>query len=993
MKITFTPVVIGIVAALFRGETNSFAALEPTELPGLRTKTEFFQGTVYRASIPTAENLLGFGIGDRAATVEELEKCLRAWASAAPETTRLVEYARTYERRPLYYMIVTSARNLSRLEDIQARTARLCDPRQLSESEAKVLMDDLPPVAWLAYTIHGDETEGSDAALAVLYHLIAAEDAAVQQLLKEVVVIIDPLMNPDGRNRFIKMVAEHRGAMPNVDDQSLLHTGYPPWGRGNHYHFDLNRDWIYGVHPETRGRIREISRWNPVLLVDAHGMGSQDTHLFSPPRDPINIHIPASRERWAKIFARDQARALDQHGLLYYHGEWNEDWYPGYSDSWPAYRGSVGILYEQARIAEDGVRRPEGRILSYRESVFHHVLGSMANLQTLRRHGRELLENFYEIRAKACDPKGPYGNRTFAILPSANRARLDRFVELAQLQGLELFQNTNEIPVPLATDQLGREVRNRAIPTGTILIPNRQPLGHLAAALLDFDPRIPRKALEEERQELLSKGRSRIYDVTAWNLTMMFDLEALVLPTDLPPSAVPFQPARAAETAIRGPVDSATAFVIDGADDRSVVAAARLLERGVQVRVADKAFRFDDQDFSRGSVVITRLDNRTTAGDLRRLLSQTLDELGLRATAVATGFADGDLPNLGGERFQRLEPLRIALLSRSGVDPGSFGELWFFLDERVSIRHSHLDLDTEPDLSRYNVLVLPSRFGGPLSDSRVRQLKTWVEQGGTLIAIGNSAAQLAHEKTGLGNTRLLPDVLGKLADYELAVLREWLGRSGDMASLAGVWSHTAEPGFKYPWQAVEGSRPEEKELKKRDAWQQLFMPQGTIVAARVDTNHWLTVGCTEPFPVLVTDNPVLMASDSVQAPIRLGYLTATGKDQDRQPAGAADQEAKPESASTDEKKDAEKKEAPRVGWAALPPGTEMHLRMSGLLWPEATQRLANAAYVTRESLGRGQLILFATDPAFRAASWGSMRLLANAMIYAPGCGAAHAIRP
>jgi hypothetical protein len=983
-----------LLIAVHCGAAALAAGLEPTPLAGLRFTNDFFPGSTYRAAVPKGEDLLGFGPGERAANAGEIERCLKAWSAAAPESTRLVEYGRTYEQRPLYYLVVSAPENISRVEEIQAGMTKLGDPRKLSDEEAKKLVGELPPVAWLAYTIHGDETEGSDAALALLYHLIAAEDSKVRQLLRDIVVIVDPLMNPDGRDRFLKMVAEHRGAMPNVDDQSLLHTGYLPWGRGNHYYFDLNRDWIYGVHPETRGRIREISRWNPVLMVDAHGMGPQETHLFSPPREPINIHIPATRERWGRVFARDQARALDQHGLLYYHGEWNEDWYPGYSDSWPVYRGAVGILYEQARIAEDGVRRPEGRILSYRESVFHHVLGSMANLSTLQAHRRELLENFCQVRKSACDAKGAYGSRTFAVLPNTNRGRLERFARLIQLQGLELYQATNEISAQLATDQLGREWRNQTLPAGTLLIPNRQPLGHLAAALLDFDPRIPARVLEEERQDLLRKGESRIYDVTAWNLTMMFGLEALILPTDLPGSVPAYAAPAAAPAGIQGPADSAVAYVINGADDRSVTAAARLLERGVQARVAEKPFRFDDRDFPRGSVVITRLDNRNPP-EFRQLLDQTLGELGLSAAAITTGYADGDLPNLGGGYFQRLEPPRVALFSRGRCSPGDFGQIWFLLDDRLGIRHSHLDMDGGAELSRYNVLIVPERFGGPIPDEWMRRLKTWVEQGGTLIAIGNSAAHIADPKSGLGSVRQLQDVFGKLEDYELAVWREWLGRSGDLPALDSIWTHRAEPGLKYPWQALEGGHPEEKELKKRDAWQRLFMPQGAIVASRTDTNHWLTFGCPEPFPVLVSRDPILMVAEGARAPVRLGYLIPTGAGLEPRKADGEASETKAKSEGSPDKKgkDRDKQETPRIGWAALPPGTEMHLRMSGLLWPEASQRLANAAYVTREGVGRGQVILFAADPAFRAASLGTMRLLANAIVFGPGCGAAHPVRP
>ncbi|MCL4790226.1 MAG: peptidase, partial [Verrucomicrobia bacterium] len=866
----------------------------------------------------------------------------------------------------------------------------------LSEAEAKQIIETLVPVAWLGYTIHGDETEGSDAALAVLYHLIAAENPEVTKLLEEVVVIIDPLQNPDGRDRFLKMIAENRGTTPSVDDQSLQHTGYDARGRGNHYFFDLNRDPLFGIHPETRGRMIAVSQWNPVLVVDAHGMGAQDTHLFSPPREPINLHFPASDAQWSRLFARDQAAAFDQHGLVYYHGEWNEGWYPGYTDAWPVFRGAVGILYEQARIAEDGVRRPEGRILSYRESVFHHVIGSMANLKTVQANGKKLLENFYTIRQRACAADGPYAKRTFAVLPTANRARLDKFIKLSQLHGFEMFQATNEFTAASATDQLGREVNDRKLPAGTILIPNRQPLGHLVAAALEFDPRIPAKALEDERQEILRNGGSRIYDTTAWNLTMMFGLEALTLPMELPDASQPYKPADRTESGVVGSVEAPVVFAIDGADDSSVAAAARLMERGLQVRAAEKAFAFDGQKFARGSVVITRLDNRSFTGDWRATVDATARELGLRAVAIRSGLGEGDLPDLGGEHFKRLEPPRIALLSRGGSSPLALGEVWFFLDHELGIRHARINVEGEPDLSRYNVVVVPDRFGGPLPGSWTNRLKDWVRAGGTLIAMGNSAAQFADEKAGLSKVRALPEVLNKLGDYELAVLREWLSRDGDLPPADTVWSYKATPGLKYPWQSIDGAHAEEKELKKRDAWLNLFMPQGAIVAARVDAKHWLTFGCEEPLPVLALRNPVLMAAEGVEVPVRLGYLT---KVETNDTASAKSNSAKTESSTKSDSSDKpdpdkkEKKEPPRVGWSALPPGTEMHLRMSGLLWPEATHRLANSAYVTRESLGRGQIILFATRPTFRAATLGPARMMLNAMIYGPGYGAAQPIRP
>lgn len=959
--------------------------LPPTELAGLQWTNAFFPGTRYRAEVPSGEALLGFPIGQRAATPDQIEKCLKAWAAAAPDRTRLVEYARSHGGRPLHYLVITAPKNLARLAEIQSATARLGDPRALSEAEAKQILETTPPVAWLGNTIHGDETEGSDAALALIHHLLAADDPAVTKLLEEVVIIMDPLQNPDGRERFLKMIAEQRGTTPSVDDQSLQHTGYEPRGRGNHYLFDLNRDALFAVHPETRGRMAAVTNWNPVLVVDAHGMGAQDTHLFSPPREPVNPHLPPGSAEWNRRFARDQAAAFDREGLVYYHGEWHENWYPGYTDFWAAFRGAVGILYEQARIAEDGVRRPEGRILSYRESVFHHLVGSMANLRTVQANAKPLLENFLATRRRACDAEGPFARRTFAILPSANRARLDRFLELAQRQGFEVFQTVKEITAPLATNQLGREVKDVKLPTGTILIPNRQPLGHYVAAALDFDPRLSAQALEEERRELLRTGKSRLYDSTAWNLTMMFGLEALTLPTELPAGAQPWRSAPPALAGVTGGVESPVARVLDGADDRSVAAAARLMERGLQVRVAEKPFEFDGQKFARGSVVVTALDNRDSAGKWRAVVEATARELGLRAVAVRSGLGEGDLPDLGGRHFQRLEPPRIAVLSRGGASPYAAGETWYCLDHELGIRHARLAIEGEPDLSRYNVIIVPDLWRGALPGGWTNRLRDWVQAGGTLIAMGSAAGQFAEEKAGLSAARTLPDALAKAGDYELAVFREWLARDGELPAAEAIWAHQAAPGLKYPWPTVDGAHPEEKELKKRDAWLKLFTPQGVLVAARVDPKHWLTFGCEEPLPVLAFREPVLMAAQGVEAPVRLGYLTKAAAPVPSDP---------PEKTDPSDKPDRPKKpEPPRVGWSALPPGTEMHLRMSGLLWPEATHRLANSAYVTRESLGRGQIILFAARPMYRAATLGPARLMLNAMIYGPGCGAAQPVRP
>jgi len=957
--------------------STAWGALSPAELPGLRFAEPFFPGVEYRPSIPAARDLLGFTLAERAATPAEVERCLRAWTAAAPDRSRLVEYARSHEDRPLHYVVVSSPENLRRLGTIQEDLARLGDPRRLTEDEAEGLIDRLPAVAWLAYTIHGDETEGSDAALAVLHHLLGAQDPRVEQLLEDLVIIIDPLMNPDGRDRFLKMVAEHRGEAPNVDDQSLLHRGYWPRGRGNHYLFDLNRDWILCRHPETRGRVEAVREWNPQLFIDAHGMGPQETHLFSPPREPVNPNIPTARDHWSQLFARDQAAAFDQHLLLYYSGEWHEEWYPGYSDAWASYRGAIGILYEQARVAEDAVRRPEGRLLSYRESVRHHVIGSIANLTTLQANRRDVLRYFHQSRKDALDPEGDYARRTFAIPPTANRGRLLDLLTILRLQGFELFELEESVTAPAAVDQLGDHHEDLPLPAGTILIPARQPLGRAVAGVLEFDPHFPKKVLAEERREILRTGESRIYDVTSWNLTMMFGLPAFEVAMDLPAEAEAYRMPEPASDLGSPDEVMPVAWVLDGADDRSVAAAARLMERGVEVRAATKSFRLSDQDFARGSIVITPIDNRPLAENLVRTVHTTAQESGLVVHRITSGQGAGELPDLGSEHFQRLEPPRLAILGRDNISSSEFGAVWYVIDQRLAIRHSHLVDLTAADLRRYNVLVIPPASEDALTGDALSSLKTWVQEGGTLIAMAEAAQSIASTNSNLGRVRLLPEVLEDLADYEITILREWLAGQAALPPQDSIWSHGATSDLAYPWPSKKGSYPEKEELKRRDKWQQLFMPQGTFLASRVDTNSWLTCGTDRPLPVLVGNHPVLMSASGVETPVRYGWF---------QESDDPDRSEEPEESDKSD-------ETPRLGWSVLPPDTELRLRMSGLLWPEASHRLANAAYLTREKVGRGQVVLFAAPPTFRAATEGTTRLFLNAVVLGPGCGTTVAFNP
>jgi len=961
--------------ALAQPPASSLPTPPPAPLEGMDYDAPFFPNARHDPDIPTVETLLGFPVGSRAARHSEILECFRSWADASDRAI-LVPYAVSHEGRTLFYMVVTSPQNHERLDEIKEGLAALADPRDIDAAEANRLASTLPAVAWMAYSIHGDEMSGADAALAATYHLIADQTDETRRMLDELVVIVDPLMNPDGRDRWINQIQEHRGRAPMVDDQTLLHAGYWPWGRTNHYLFDLNRDWIFGVHPESRGRIAAVGEWHPVLFVDSHEMGPQDTYLFSPSRDPVNPNLPKRRLEWWDVFSRDQAAAFDAYGWRYYTGEWNEEWYPGYSSSWAGFRGAVGILYEQASISDQAVRRPEGRLLTYRESVHHQLVSTMANLRTLLEHHERLMREFLEERRESVSETGPLADRTFAVVPDGNAGRLAAFVDLMRLQGFEVHRATRSFSAPLATDRFGRRLEDHSFPAGTILVANRQPEGRLVSTMLEFDPRMPESFLERERRELLRKGRSLLYDTTAWNITMMQDLESFTLAMDLPDGAELYV-APAAVIGVSNP-DADMGFVIDGRDDRSVAAASQLMDRDVQVRVADEQFTWAGKNFSRGSVVVTRSDNRRV-DDLSGIVDDVARDLGLRAEGVDTGLGVGDdMPDIGGEHFDLLERPSIAIAARSGVSFYSFGFIWHAIDHALGARSSHLDADalSAADLRRYNVLILPQVWSSEGMDRHKDDLAAWVREGGTLIAVGSAAEMLASEDFGLLSSQTLDQALADLRPHEVAVLREHAGRTARV-DVDDVWEHDAEDEIDYPWSEPE-PLPDEEELRRRDHWKSLFMPQGVFLAARADDEHWLTFGAGDETGVLFggsAGSALLLPGGGADAVVRFGLFEP-------------DEEADEDNGNDAEGEHTDQETTERVGWSPLPEGHDMRLRMSGLLWPEAGARVASSAYLIRERVGKGQVILFASEPVFRGATLGARRLLLNAIVYGPGMGTA-----
>ncbi|MEW6071020.1 MAG: M14 family zinc carboxypeptidase [Planctomycetota bacterium] len=905
----------------------------------------FFPGATYAADVPAPDEILGQRLGTRLSHHDEIVAAFARWAEVSPRLM-LGEYGRTHEGRRLVYAVITSPANHAHLDEIRARHARLDDPRGLEETDAAAWIERLPAIAWLGYSIHGDELSGADAAMALGYHLVACTDEEVVRLLDQVVVVIDPDMNPDGRERIISMVEQSAGYTPNLDYASM-HRGRWPYGRGNHYLFDMNRDWMAGTQPETRGRWQVLRRFPPQLFVDAHEMGADETFLFYPQNAPINPHYPEKLLDWQKRFAQDAAAAFDQHGWSYYTREWAEGWAPIYSDAWGSLSGATGILYEQANTLGSPLRRPSGRVLTYRETVHHQLTASWANLRTLAANRVEVLADYLATKRRNVAADAPGNDRMFVFRPGGNASRTRALLRMLLEQGIEVRRTARDFEVTNARHVLGAEAATLLLPAGSYAVPARQPRGAMVRAYLELDPRMSREDLQEEREELERRDESLVYDITSWCLAHALAIDGWwcdaapapgELVTETPVPATTMAPLSAG-----APVP--VAWAVDGTDDASVAFAARAMEAGLRVHLAGEPFRVGEATLPRGSLLVRRNENDGSAEEIAGRVRRAAEEAGVADVRPAgTALAPGDEADLGGQHFVLLARPRVAVLANAPISPDAYGHLWHHLDAVLGVPFTILDAQAfvGADLRRYNVLIVPPGWGGieRVLEPQRAALETWVRDGGTLIATGGAAAALTRERLGLSDVVLRDAVLDDLAPYLAAARREREARAVEIVE-AEIWGDSPPPvaGEAAAAPAEESAEPASppKIDEEEESWARRFAPHGATLRGIVDEEAWITVGAGAELPVPYSGGDVFLSGPGVETAVRLA-------------------------------------EAER-------------LRLGGLVWPEARARLAEGAWLTVERAGHGQVILFAATPAFRGYHLATGRLFANAVVYGPGAGA------
>jgi hypothetical protein len=663
------------------------------------------QAESYDPVLPPPADLLGYQVGEWHVSHDQLVHFMTRMAALSPRlSVDTIGY--TYERRPLLHLVATSPANQARLPELEARHRQLSDPT----ASDKIDLDEVPLVVNMGYSVHGNEASGMNASLLLVYYLAAAQGEEVNQWLENMIIVIDPSLNPDGGNRFSSWVNTHRSLSQNDPHPlSREHNEAWPRGRTNHYWFDLNRDWLLLQHPESRARVAQFHRWKYNFLTDYHEMGSNSTYFFQPgiPSRNHPLTPPKVFELTEKV-ADFHAKALDSIGSLYYAKESFDDFYFGKGSTYPDINGGVGILFEQASSRGHLQETVNGR-LSFPFTIRNQFTTSLSTLRGAFAIRQELLAHqraFYQSALKEATGD-PFQAYVFGASTDGYRAR-----ELARIliqHDIELYELQEAMTAEGHRFEAGR----------SYVVPLAQPQYRLI------------KSLFEQRTTFQD---SLFYDVSAWTLPLAFDLPFAGVARNLQTERPPVTKEALAHPAgqIKG-ADAPYAYAFHWSPYLAGALLEEVLDAGLRARVATVPFVADGETFERGSIVVPVANQSLEPVAMKDLLSQAAGRFHVDVTGISSGLSGG--VNLGSPSFDAVSHPRAVMLVGEGVSGYEAGEVWHLLDQRFEIPLSLIEVADagRVDWDRFQTLILVNGNFRELNDV-VERLRDWVKAGGRIVA-------------------------------------------------------------------------------------------------------------------------------------------------------------------------------------------------------------------------------------------------------------------
>lgn len=669
----------------------------------------FTTATINAQSLKSPDDFLGYELGTRFTPHYKVVDYYQ-YVAEQMSNVETSQYGQTNELRPLITNMLSSQENMDNWEQIRTDNLKRAN---LMEGEP---VGEKVGIVWLSYNVHGNEANSTETAMKTLYELARPGNAKSKEWLKNTVIIMDPCVNPDGRDRYSNWINQVAGTTPNPSRDAAEHSEPWPGGRANHYLFDLNRDWAWQKQIESQQRMKLYNTIMPHVHVDFHEQGSNSPYYFAPAAEPVHEQVTQWQRDFQEIIGRNHAKYFDENGWLFFTKESFDILYPSYGDSYPMYNGAIGMTYEQGS-SDLAILTDEGDTLTLQDAMAHHHTTGLSTVEMASVNSVKMIDEFTKyFETGVNSPKAKY--KTYVIRGTNHPDKLTQLEAFLKRHSIQYGTGSTRKAVS-AYDYSTATTKNMTIQNGDIVISAYQPKAVLVQAFFEPDT---------------YASTTNTYDITAWAAPYMLGLDGFATEAkiEVSPSAITIAKP---EKVLVGNKPAAYLAKWESLEDAKFL--AELLKHDIKLRFAVQKFSVTGREFSPGTLIITRKGNMNMKGQFDEIVKSTALKYNRSLYSTPTTFVDTG-KDFGSNNVPFLQKPKVLALRGNGVSSLGFGEFWYFMEQELHYPITMVDTDNfgRIDLDNYNVLVMPSGgYGSILNESGMKELTAWVRNGGKIIAI------------------------------------------------------------------------------------------------------------------------------------------------------------------------------------------------------------------------------------------------------------------
>jgi len=684
---------------------------------------DYYSMGSYDSSVPRPESILGYAPGDRHTNFRDQERVILGIAAAARDRVKIIEYGKTPEGRPLRVLAISSPKNIARLNAIQEEH-RLIAQGQGNPSKTV-------PIVWINECIHGDETASFESGMWTLYNLAAARGGQVAKALENEVVMLNPVFNPDGHERY---VVYYTSLATGSSDPFAFEGSQPGtvYGRLNHYRFDMNRDRVAFSQDEVKEEFAEVLKWGPQVYVDQHGQ--VNSYFFPPEPMAINPNVDRARNaKWTNIFGRATGAAFDSAGFGYFTKDEFDLWYPGYTDSANTLSGAIGMTHETDGGRRIASQREDGSVLTLRRGMDKHFLSALTVVEAAAANAAPLMADYAKFKHNACD--GSFaGKFQRVVMTSPDPRPLRRLQKQLASAGVE-SKLVSPFKQSDAHDYWGTANGAVSFDGNVLVVDMAQSQGPMAKALLEptteFEPEFikaqtGKKKTAPDGENYPGPEGAEFYDMTGWALPYAYCVHAWWCESApaVSPIVEPMHIARPNLT------PNSIGYALPYNDEEDALTAMAALNAGLRVSVSTKPMTVGTKVFDRGTFLI--LADRNDDG-YEKKLSEVLAGRSSTVVPLVSSYPDGDRESPGSGSVSTLRNPKIALVMGNGTNLAQSGAAWFLLERTWKVPFTPISWDalSRGDLGRFTAIVVPPGVGGSVPS----KLREWISAGGHLVML------------------------------------------------------------------------------------------------------------------------------------------------------------------------------------------------------------------------------------------------------------------